>query len=37
MEPSGQRKQGEMMRLTIEDPEAVVAWLDELKDQMGIQ
>jgi hypothetical protein len=37
MEPSGQRKQSEMMQLTIKVPEAVVDWLDELKDQMGIQ
>lgn len=37
MEPIGQRKHGEMLQLTIEVPEAIVAWLDELKDQMGFQ
>ncbi len=37
MESSEQRKLGEIMRLTIEVPQAIVAWLAELKYQMGIR
>lgn len=37
METSGQIAPEEMVRLTIELPMSVVAWLDDLKTQMGFR